>query len=754
MTRFLPFCLVLFLSASLSTAMPKRSPEPQAGATRAADASLATLRERYVRSVLPADDAAIAQVEEAAAKYAAVLRDDGSWADIKYDDVTPRLVWASAVHLNRLLVMAKAARIARDNGQADEVLEAKVLLALKWWTAHDYRNPTWWWNLIGVPELMGEIGSVMDAQLPDDQRAKIIAILKRSDWRQPFTVASLPGTPSFALAPTPGTVQVRRVPWMGANLIWGVGIEIVRGCLENDPAPVEDGYKRMYEEIRIASQPEEGIEQDDSFHEHGVQLYNGGYGLDFANFMGRFVSYSWGTPFQIPADRMALFSAFLLDGQQWMIRGNTFDYSAVGREITRRDEVVVPSDQTAGPVTPMGPAYSLGNVISMLASEPTPRQRELEAFADRLNGKVGAAELKGNKQFWCSDFMVHRRAGYYTSVRMLSNRMLNSELINSEGKKSVHMSDGANFLYILGDEYRNIFPVWDWTKVPGTTAIQSTLETGEQNAIGVRGTTAFDGGVSDGEYGLAAMDLARGNLVAKKAWFFFDSTYVALGTGITLSGDTKNGVVTDVNQPLLRGDVLSSESVGPVRGNRTYNPVKSAWFYHDHVGYIFAPRTQVKLSAGPQSGAWSEIGNGSSMPVTEQVFDLWIDHGNGPQNASYEYIVAPNATVAEVAKLAAHPDVEVLSNSAENQAVYNRPLKLAEIAFRNAGALGTPLGKIEADHSCLLLVRRVAGGWKLTASNPENQPTTLHITVHGKQATIKLPGGNYAGSSESVELKD
>ncbi|HEV2486318.1 MAG TPA: polysaccharide lyase family 8 super-sandwich domain-containing protein [Terracidiphilus sp.] len=754
MKKFLPFGLVLLFSAIPSPAMPELSPESHMGATSATDADLATVRERYVRSVLPVGEAAVSQVEEAARKYAATLRDDGSWADIRYDDVTPRLVWASSVHLNRLLVMAKAARIARDEGHADEVLEARVLLALQWWTAHDYRHPTWWWNLIGVPELTGEIGSVMGAQLPDDQRAKIIAILKRSDWRQPFTVASLPGTPSFALAPTPGTVQLRRVPWMGANLIWGVGIEIARGCLENDPAPVEDGYKRMYEEIRIVSQPDEGIEQDYSFHQHGVQLYNGGYGLDFANLVGRFVSYSWGTHFQIPVDRMSLFSAFLLDGQQWMIRGNTFDYTAVGREITRRDELVVPKDQTAGPVSPMGPPYSLGNVISMLASEPTPRQMELAAFADRLNGKVGAAELTGNKQFWCSDFMTHRRAGYYTSVKMLSSRMLNSELINSEGKKSVHMSDGANFLYVTGDEYRNIFPVWDWTKIPGTTAIQGTLETGEQNAIGTLGTTTFDGGVTDGRYGMAAMDLARGNLIAKKAWFFFDSSYVALGAGITLNGDMKHGVVTDVNQPLLRGDVLSSETAGPVSGNQNYDPAKSAWFYHDRVGYIFAPHTQVKLSAGTQSGAWSEIGNGSSTPVTEQVFDLWIDHGTGPQNASYEYIVAPNATVAEVAKLAAHPDVELLSNTAKNQAVYNKPLKLAEIAFRNAGELETPLGKIEVDHSCLLLVRRFADGWKVTASNPENQALALHVAVHGKRATIELPGGNDAGSSVTVDVKE
>lgn len=687
---------------------------------------LATVRDRFVRSVLPSGAAAIADVDSASEKYAAALNPDGNWSDINYNNAE-RSVWANGEHLNRLLVMTKAARVAREKGHPNEALEGNALLALKWWTDHDYRNPNWWWNEIGVPELTGEIASLLGPQLPEDQRTKIITIMKRSDWR--------------------------RVPWTGANLTWGTGIEIVRGCLENDPAPVEEGYKRMYEEIKIVSQPEEGIEQDYSFHQHRVQLYNGGYGLDFANDVGRFVSFSWGTRFQIPADRMAMFSAYLLDGEQWMIRGNTFDYAAVGREITRPDKVVVPKDKTAGPVTPVGPAYSLGNVISMLAAEPTPRQSELKTFAARLKGEANAEEFTGNKQFWCSDFMTQRRAGYYTSVKMLSNRMLNSELVNSEGTKSVHMSDGANYLYLTGDEYRNIFPVWDWTKIPGTTAIQGTLDTGEKNAIGARGTTTFDGGVSDGRYGMAAMDLARGNLVAKKAWFFFDSSYVALGAGITLSNDAQHAVATDVNQPLLKGDVLTSESKSPVKGSVSYAAEHPVWVYHDQVGYIFAPHTKLNVSAGPQTGAWSNIGTGPSEPVTEQVFNLWIDHGTAPHDAGYEYTVAPGATVAEVARMAARPDVEVVMNSTSAQAAYSRSLKLAEIAFRQPGTLGTPLGKVEADHSCLLLVRQTGSGLKVTAANPENQALTLHITINGKQAAIDLPGGNYAGSSVSADVK-
>jgi chondroitin AC lyase len=733
MNKLLPLTLALLCApiGSLATQSAAPATGQKASIPASAEGDLAVVRDRFVHSVLPVGDAAVEQVNALSRKDAAALGADGSWPDINYADQS-RSIWAASSHLDRMLVMAKAARLARNGGHPDPALEAKVLLALKWWTGHDYQNSNWWWNQIGVPELTGEIASLLGTQLSSDARAKVIAIMTRSDWRK----------------------------WTGANLTWGTGIGIVRGCLKNDPALVAEDFKRMFEEIVITRQPQDGLQQDYSFHQHGTQLYNGGYGLDFANDVGRFISFSWGTRFQIPADRMSIFSAYLLDGEQWMIRGNIFDYSADGREITRPGKVVVPRNNAAGPVTPVGPAYSLGNVLALLAAEPSPRQKELQDFSARLLGEPRAPEFTGNKQFWCSDFMAHRRMGYYTSVKMLSNRMQNGELVNSEGSKSVHLSDGANYLYLTGDEYKDIFAVWDWTKIPGTTAIQGTLETGESDPIKARGVTAFDGGVSDGTYGMAAMDLKRGKLAAKKAWFFFDSSYVALGAGITLDGDTEQDVATDVNQTLLDGGVLTSESKKPVSTSaETYNSTHRTWIYHDHVGYIFAPHTKVNLSAGPQTGAWSDFGTGPSAPVTMPVFDLWIDHGVLPQDASYEYIVVPRATPARVAKLAASAEIDVLSNTKSIQAVYNRTLKLAEIAFRDAASpnalmsLDTPLGKVEADHRCLLLVKQIASGWKITASNPENEPLTLHVTVNGKAAAIELPGGNFAGSSVSADVR-
>jgi chondroitin AC lyase len=720
MKKLLPLALVLLCAPALSLALPSGT-----AADTTSPSDIAIVRARYVDSILP-PASAYPFLHQEAEKDAASLSADGSWPDIDYN-ASARSVWGTSDHLERVLSMAKSARIDRNEGHADAALEAKILLALKWWDDHDYRNPNWWWNEIGVPQLMGEIGNLMNGDIPQDELARMVTIMKRSNWR--------------------------RVPWTGANLTWGVGIEIARGLMENDPAALAEGFSRMYEEIRIVTQPEDGIEQDYSFHQHGQQLYNGGYGLDFANDVSRFISYGWGTRFQIPADRMTIFSAYLLDGEQWMIRGDGFDYAAVGREITRAALTPGPKDQTGGPISPVGFAYRMGHVLGLLAAEPTPRHEELHAFAARVQGQPDAPAFTGNRQFWCSDYMTQRGAGYFASVKMLSTRMLNNELVNSEGKKSVHMSDGANYLYLTGNEYRNIFPAWDWTKIPGTTAIQGTLVTSEKDPIHTHGVTTFDGGVSDGTDGMAAMDLKRGSLTAKKAWFFFDASYAALGAGITLAGDTEHSVATDVNQPLLQGDVLTGEASGPVTGAHSYDAAHRVWVEHDHVGYVFAPHTKIDLSAGPQTGAWSDIGTGPSEPVTEPVFDLWIDHGTAPHDASYAYFVLPGATAEDAARFAKRGDLDVLANTASVQAVYDRTLRVAEIAFREPGSLETPLGRVEVDHSCLLMVKKSDAGWKVTASNPENQPLTLHVTVKGKQTAVELPGGNFAGSSVSVDVR-
>lgn len=113
--------------------------------------------------------------------------------------------------------------------------------------------------------------------------------------------------------------------WTGQNLTWGATIQIMRGCVEKNPEVVAEAYKRLYEEICLVPPGKEGIQTDYSFHQHGSQLYSGGYGHGFAQDNARFLYYAHETRFAAPETVLAVLVGYLLDGQQWMVYGTGYD---------------------------------------------------------------------------------------------------------------------------------------------------------------------------------------------------------------------------------------------------------------------------------------------------------------------------------------------------------------------------------------------------------------------------------------------
>jgi chondroitin AC lyase len=655
-----------------------------------------TVRERFVLSLIPPTAPLVQDLIGQARQHEQRLVDDGTWPDLDYADRT-RARWPLGEHLNRTLLMAKASHALRAAGKPDQQLDGKIVSALDWWLEHDPKNPNWWWNEIGVPQFLGEIALMVRPELSQQQVDRIIEMMKRSKWEK----------------------------WTGQNLVWGTGIQVLRGLLEENQDTVAAAHKRMYEEIRIVPQEQDGIQADFSFHQHGQQLYNGGYGLGFGNDVGRFIAHAWGTQFQIPRDKLDIYLSYLLDGQRWMIVGDVFDYSAVGREIVRPGKVAVNRKWTTGPISPAGAAYGMGNVVRQLSQLDLPRKDQLEAFASSLS--QGRSDFSGNKHFWCSDYMVHRRAGWMMSIKMFSTRMINAELINEEGKKSHHLSDGATFIYRSGDEYKEIFPVWDWQKIPGTTAEQNpdgNLDRILPKGNHARGETSFVGGVSNGSIGLAAMDVKRGKLRAKKAWFCFDDCVVCLGAGITCEGT--NNVVTCVNQSLLHGDVKKSDDG------------KSLW--HDGIGYFFLNRTKCVLSDAEQSGRLQDVGAQTSDVITKRVFKLAIDHGASPHESKYAYSIAPGASTKA-------PSPTIIAHDEKVQAVAAGGTVAA--VFWSAGAID----EIEVDRACLLLLDRSTG--RVSVANPENQPAVVTVKVTGHAPIrVELPDGLEAGSTVTVKLPE
>jgi chondroitin AC lyase len=611
--------------------------------------------------------------------WLATLGTDGTWADVRYVDDELK-DWAPAVHLARLRALARAWYL----GKAVDF--DALCRGLEGWYARNPQSENWWWNMIGAPLLLGE------------------TLLYLKDVLDPSYITR--AVPAFTCHEPIGR-------FTGQNLVWTATVALYHGLLTDDPARVEGAYTHIRKEVRVLP-GEEGIQPDWSFFQHGLLLYSGGYGQGFANDVGRLIAVAAGTPFAWPEALVARFAAFLLDGSRWMVRGRTFDPGACGREISRQGH------STA--------RYAAG--LRALASFDHPRRAETNELPD------------GNRHFWCADLMVQQRPAYYVSVHTASPRVYNADwpCCGGEGRLCHHMAEGATILLRDGDEYRDIYPVWNWRQVPGTTVAQAA---GVLDIETVRdfGANPFSGGASDGRVGCAAMDFRRGTLTARTAWFLFDNTLVALGAGITdSSGDL---VRTTINQCHWRGPAAMD---GQALDAGDYPLQPGSTFTHDGFSYRLLDGAG-SLRLGTQSGAWSDCGVGSSEQLTLPVLNAGIDHGRHPANARYAYVVSPSG---------ADESVTVLHNDPALQAVWSTTAERGHAVCYAPGSLVFPDGQqVRVDTPCILLYRREAGRAILTLADPTQQQARVTVTLSGPvTATVdlQLPVREYAGSSVTVGI--
>lgn len=627
--------------------------------------STSTLRDPYI-----ADSAGLVN------QWMKTQRTDGSWPDIDYTDMR-RSDWPVAVHTARMALMA-----IEYASHHDQQLATGTLHAWDWWTSHDLKNSNWYPNQISVPGNLCAVALLLKDIMSPEQMNAGVAIMKRA-----------------------------RASSTGSNLAEMAMIQVGWGCLSNDSQAVEDAFRKVAADI--APRVKDGLQPDHSFRYHGTQLYAGSYGSVYTMKAAFLLWLASGTRFEFPPDKTAFVSAFVLDGQRWMIYRGQLDPGAIGRAVTIVD---MPSRYTKEKILPG---------VSLLTMLPLPRRQEFVSFKDELMG--GKSSLSGDRFFWNTLFMAHRRPDYSISMRMCSDQVDNAEQCNLEGFCTHHTADGVTIIKRTGDEYTGIFPVWDWRRIPGITAEAQTAPL--QGSPRYKGTSGFVGGVSDGTFGAAAFDLTSGTLSARKAWFCFDREVVCLGTGITCPSD--NPVLTSVNQCHLQGKVAQGQN----------------WVVHDGIGYAF-PTGKFVLKTTKQTGSWRLInGNLSDEPVQEDIFSLWLDHGKSPKGASYEYIILPGAKSSEMPGYMKNSPMEVLRNDGEVQAVWHRKLGIFEAAFRAAGEISLGDGRrLSVDGPCLVIVRgntiTLAGQARAT-----DKSASVRVKLSGSSLLFELPQGELAGMS-------
>jgi chondroitin AC lyase len=486
---------------------------------------------------------------------------------------------------------------------------------------------------------------------------------------------------------------------------------------------------------------------------------------------------------------MEVLSMYLLDGQQWMMHaagdlhgnGTYYDLSTKGREISRPPYGEL---QFAAPVV----AHSITRITGLPAT--TNRSDELRAFAARLTASPIAKSLVGARHFWKSDYTAYHSEGFFASLKMFSKRMSNNEVCNGENLKADHTASGVLLTYQTGQEYLGIFPVWDWSRLPGTTTRAGVLGPSVRHT----GSTDFVGGVVDDRVALSVMDYQSadfgavdpGGISAHRAHFFLPTGVLSLVQNVTLRPSNKTSsvdIVTTVQQCILRGGsgappiggglvIVGDAKSSIVVGDGKHAVPNSSWVHHAGVVYFPAALPQHdngasesssswSLELGERSGSWHSINAGldpsdelDNQTIRLPIFLLQASHGATPDQAALGYATLPavlNASSAPLAVEMFRQSTTVLRNDAAAQAVLastpqgDTVLMVAawpNIAPKEGVVVdGRQRGwRVTVDSPGLLLITATkAASFTFAAADPTNKPngTTMKLTIDRRLADMQ-----------------
>lgn len=691
-----------FLHRALAVACACTLAVPLAASPADVDTVLGRLRERLVAQ----------RVDRSRAEaWLGGLGADGRWTDVDYRvDMSRQKAYAPSAHQERCRALALL--LARREGDPSLILpKLSSALAHNLTYTHDPRftwDHDWYATHIVVPGQYAEVLLLLDGILPRKDLLTFSAHL-----RDGLQVPRADGKP-FQFK---GTAQ---------NLVWVSRVSMAKAAVERNEALMQQAFAAAFSTVSYQRAGVEGIKVDGMFHQHGRQLYNGGYGLSFVSDIVASLRFSEGTVFarEFRNEQLALFRHMLLQGHQWATYRDVMDFGSRGRTIARpRSEGAVRAAD-----------------LEFLATFDTRSADKYRAWIDHSHG--GPFPEPGNRHFWKSDFMVHRGQDWYVSAKVLSPRTAGTETMNGENLLGYNLPLGATCVMTTGREYAGIYPVWDWSRIPGTTAARGV----ERPAPHVfKGSNPFAGGASDGRSGVLAFQSEYEGLRASKAYFGIGDGFVCLTAGVSWK-DKQAVVATSLNQCLLNGPVWVDGQ--PLKEGRATGALRA--IHHDGVGYVLLDAgARAEVRAAQQSGSWKRISSGQSAePLTKEVFNAWVEHAPADKASGSRcaYLVVPGVDIKTFAGLSGSHGYEVLRNDEAVQAVTHRGRGVLGAVFYKAGQFSAGGGvTVAADGPAVVLVARTDKAVRVWVGDPRCEARPIRVALGGRMFTATPGSGDELG---------
>ena len=151
----------------------------------------------------------------------------------------------------------------------------------------------------------------------------------------------------------------------------------------------------------------------------------------------------------------------------------------------------------------------------------------------------------------------------------------------------------------------------------------------------------------------------------------------------------------------------------------------------------------------------STLLEGVNVPVVKYkdagkpFFELGIAHGANPVDASYAYAILPYMSDEAAKAYAAAPEIEIIANTKDVQAVRKPGANLTFYVFHSAGACE----EIEVSEPCIVAVKSVGDRYSVTVCEPTQRLDELTVKVN---KSLEYVDGAYqicAECADAAELK-
>ncbi len=633
--------------------------------------------------------------------YIQTMDEKGNWPDVDYVSLR-RAKWPAIQHATRLRDMGLFYYDLKDSPERMNI-KSKIIQGLNRWLEMKLVCPNWWPNEIGVPERLGIAALCLGDGLPDQTRDGLVSLSRK-----------------FV-----------KIKMTGANKVWLSQNVIFRGLLAENSTDIKDGIESIQQTIYKSL--DEGIQPDMSFHQHGPVLMNNSYGLSYLQNNLQFMWIFQETAYSFKPEIKLLLTEMLLDGTGLMTFKEQSAPATMGRACTRIGAL----------------KKNLSVLYRQLLECDPPRRDEAVRAIETIEGKLTYVPI--NKMFYAADFMIHQRPNWHLSIKMFSDRTFNSDtLVNSEGKENGYMSHGTAFLMRGHDEYYDLPGVWDWQYLPGSTV---GISPKYQGKLKIHNQSSYAGGVSNGKFGAAGMQLDVDGLHAKLAWFCLNDGYLVMGSG--LKHEQKLPIITTLDQCRRRTPVWTSDMKQKsieLSDEDKERSIDSSWLWHDDV--VYANLGNSKMCLGPrwQVGNWGNINitHANSPDIKEEVFRAWLKHTSG----QFAYAVYPDVKLEKASIMADSDNIHIIKHDENVLAIYHTIQKFGmAIFFQPSKVQFTEKIQVAVDKPvAMLLDSSNSDEFDIYVSSPNHYSGNVNIRYNDKTQTIPLPMGMYAGQSTHFKM--